>query len=219
MSPTKVIIARYFAGISLLVAGFYFLFCFVTNSLLEFLRVNEPVHDAEVLIVEGWLSGEFSEFVKDEFQKGAYKYILISGYSQQIDSNHDGEIAEDDTSHDALLASMLLTKEIDSSKIKTINVPDSITIHRTFAMARAAEKWLYNNDPSVRRVDDARLGVMAGKPGLHIEEFSEIHSTSASSLFRRKPCRCKSGGLHEADSGDRCGPLPIIRMLYCGLFF
>lgn len=153
-TPTKIIIARYFAGISLLVAGFYFLFCFATNALLEFLRVNEPVRDAEVLIVEGWLSGEFGEFVKDEFQKGTYKYILISGYSHQIDPNYDGEeIADYDISHDTPLASMLLTKEIDSSMIKTINVPDSIKIHRTFAMARAAGKWLYNNDPSVRRVN------------------------------------------------------------------
>jgi len=91
-------ITIYLTGVLLLVVGLYFLFCFFTNALAAFLHVNEPVHDADVLIVEGWLSQRFAESVKEEFQKGTYKYILISGFADEIYSKHDGkEITKSDT--------------------------------------------------------------------------------------------------------------------------
>ena len=147
-------ITIYLTGVLLLVVGLYFLFCFFTNALAAFLHVNEPVHDADVLIVEGWLSQRFAESVKEEFQKGTYKYILISGFADEIYSRYDGkEITKSDTSPDAPLASIRLQMGIDSTKIKIVEISNSVKIHRTFAMAQAAGKWLQNNDPSVRSVN------------------------------------------------------------------
>jgi len=150
----KPISVVYLTGGLLLVASLYFLFCFSTNALTEFLRVNKPIPDAEVLIVEGWISGKFDEAaVKEEFQKGSYKYILISDFADE-DSEFDGKtITEDDTSRSASFASKLIQMGIDSSKIKIVEKSNSIKIHKTFAMAQAAGKWLKNNDPSIRRVN------------------------------------------------------------------
>jgi hypothetical protein len=147
------IIVVYLTSGLLLVAGLYFLFCFSTNALTEFLRVNEPIQDAEVLIVEGWISGKFDEAVKEEFQKGSYKYILISGFADEDSEFGSTEITEGDTSRTASLASILIQMGIDSSKIKIVAISKSIKIHKTFAMAQAAGKWLQNNDPSIRRVN------------------------------------------------------------------
>jgi hypothetical protein len=150
----KPMTAIYSTGALLLLAGLYFLFCFLTNALAEFLNVDEPVREAEVLIVEGWLSAKFGESVKEEFQKGAYKYILIPGLANEINSKHDGkEITSGDTSGDAPLAAALIQMGIDSSKIKIAEISNSIKTHKTFTMAQAAGKWLQHNDPAVRRVN------------------------------------------------------------------
>ncbi len=147
-------ITLYISGFLLLSAGVYVLICFAANALADFFNVNEPVPNAEVLIVEGWVSGRFAESIKEEFFKGGYRYILISGLAQDM-SMEKGvkEIPPGNSSRAANLAFRLLKSGIDSSKVKIVEAPHSIEIHKTFSMAKAAARWLHSSDPSITRVN------------------------------------------------------------------
>ena len=150
------------AGIPIVGAAAYLCFNFVSNSIVEYLLVNKPVPQAEVLVVEGWLY-EFKKLVpsvSDEFNKGNYKYILISGKSYETISAFSGRDTIESPS--SSLEGLLLKNGIDSSKIKIVEI-HSVDMHKTFSMARSARNWLSQNDPDVKKINVCTAGAHGRK--------------------------------------------------------
>lgn len=150
----------FFTSIPIIAAAF-FCFNFLSNSLVEYLAITKPIRRAEVMIVEGWLF-EFKSlvaFVNNEFRMGEYKYILISGKSYATAATFDGDTVDSPSSGVAFLLREMGT---DPSKIKIVEV-FSVNEHKTFAMAKAARKWLLSNDPSVRSVNVCSAGAHGRK--------------------------------------------------------
>ena len=148
-------VALYVGGAVLLAAGLYVLFCFTGNALANFLRVNDPIPNAEVLIVEAWIPGRFAESVKEEFSKGKYRYILLSGLAQDMDVTGAKETVSGNYSK---IASSLAKAGLDSEKLKTVSIPNSTRAHKTFSMAKSAANWLHINDPSATRINVLTAG-------------------------------------------------------------
>jgi hypothetical protein len=123
---------------------------FSSNAIAQYLNVNKPIDEAEVLLVEGWVDIYTLKFVKNEFSKGSYKYILISGMEGEPASGRN--IVENTDSNASYIAQKLINRGIDSSEVK-VAACHSTSIHRTFSMALAVRDWLNLNDPSIRRVN------------------------------------------------------------------
>ncbi len=121
---------------------------FFTNVVAQFLNVNKPIEDAEVLLVEGWMNNTILKYVKKEFFKRPYKYILVSGMESQLNSvqNKENEI------YAWSVAQSLIDIGIDPAKIK-VSACHLTSMHKTFSMALAAKTWFSLNDPSVRCIN------------------------------------------------------------------
>ncbi len=126
-----------------LLLGFPFLFNIMKNAVCAYLRVYKPVDDARVLIVEGWLFPRYFPDVKNEFQRGGYDYILISGEFRT------GKSVKSDCER---LRWALADLGVDSARIKAVEIRVK-KLHNTLAMALAAKQWLNENDPAAKRVN------------------------------------------------------------------
>ena len=93
----------------------------------QFLKVNKPINDAEVLLVEGWVPKRLLGYVKEEFKSGPYRYILVSG----MDSAYvlDPDEGQKIYSNAINLARELIDMGIDSSRIKSVSC-SSTNIHK-----------------------------------------------------------------------------------------
>jgi hypothetical protein len=134
----------------ILLSSFFLLYNFSANAMAQFLNVNKPINNAEVLLVEGWVPKRLLRYVKEEFSGGSYRYILISGM--------DGEYIADPDERKKIYSNVLNVAHelenmgIDSSKIKVVSC-SSTSMHRTFSMALTARKWLNVNDPAVKLIN------------------------------------------------------------------
>jgi hypothetical protein len=188
-------------SVPLLAVASYFLFNFLSNSLVEYLFVNRPLAKADVLIVEAWVF-QFNNVVtsvEKEFKTGNYKYLLISGRSQGEGSPAFNQNSPTSSADGLSRALMLLG--IDSSQIKIVEIPSRAKTHRTFSMARAAGKWLRGNDPMVKNVNVCTAGIHGKKSwwtykrtlgkGYNVGILSFSSSTARPCKWRVR--RCSSG--------------------------
>ena len=95
INPSKLMILNAFK-IAALLLGIAFIFFFnrIMVSIHHFLEITSPI-DAQVLVVEGWLSGfdyTLPEVLK-EYQRGNYDYIVASSSSGRAKSGAE-ECAE-----------------------------------------------------------------------------------------------------------------------------
>jgi hypothetical protein len=132
----------------------------IKNALSSYLRVYKPIPDAQILIVEGWIFKNLIPYVSKEFQNGRYKYILISGESDTIDSN--GGRPTELSSDSERVTRVLVSTGIDPAKIRDVEI-HQIHNHNTLAMALAAKEWLDKNDPAVTRVNVCTAGTHGQK--------------------------------------------------------
>jgi hypothetical protein len=124
---------------------------FSANAIAQFLYVNNPIEDAEVLLVEGWIHNAILKYIKEEFLKSSYKYILVSGMEYQSVPVQDYN-QEPIESNASSVVQALIDIGIEPSKIK-VAACHSTNIHKTFSMAFAAKKWFSLNDPSVKHIN------------------------------------------------------------------
>jgi hypothetical protein len=134
----------------ILSGSFFLLYNFSANAIAQFLYVNKPIDDAEVLLVEGWVPKRFLGYVKEEFDKGSYGYILVSGMNSQYVSDPDDQ--QMIYSNASIVAHQLITMGIDTSKIIVVNC-FSTNIHKTFSMALATRRWVNLNNPTIKRIN------------------------------------------------------------------
>jgi hypothetical protein len=134
----------------ILLGGLFLLHNFSANAIAQFLIANKPINDAEVLLVEGWFPKGLLGYVKEEFNKGSYRYILVSGMDNEYVSSPDHE--QRIYSNASYVARELMNMDIDSSKIIVVSSA-STNIHKTFSMASAVKKWISLKDPTVKRIN------------------------------------------------------------------
>jgi hypothetical protein len=108
----------------------------IKKSIYFFLCINKPVQ-ADVLVIESWLSNCMLKEAATEFSHGGYRYCLVTGKKNKaIRSPVDA----------------LVRFGIDSNKVKSAEAK----MHKgynTFYMAQAAQEWLIVNDPTVSRIN------------------------------------------------------------------
>ena len=107
----------------------------VQDGMFSFLSLNRPI-DAEVLVIEGWLSGRMFEEAATEFIRGNYSYCLVSG---KIYSSF-------------LPAAVFRRFGVDSGVVKFTDA-ETRKGHNTYYMALAARQWLQSNDPGVSTIN------------------------------------------------------------------
>jgi hypothetical protein len=124
-----------------------------------FLAVNEPVA-ANVLIVESWLPDYAMRGVVEEFKRGGYKYVITSGrvLSDVWLAAHYPTAAE-------FAAANLALMGIETNRLVAAP-PPPVGRDRTYNSARAVQKWLAQNDPSVTAVNVYSLGPHARRTRL-----------------------------------------------------
>jgi hypothetical protein len=140
----------YFLICVILLGSFFLLYNFSANTIAHFLNVNKPINDAEVLLVEGWFPKRLMEYVKKEFNKGSYRYVLVSGMDNEYVSDPDHE--QKIYSNAASVAQELINMDIDPAKIIVVSC-SSKNIHKTFSMALTIRRWVKLNDPAIKRIN------------------------------------------------------------------
>lgn len=117
------------------------------QSLSLFLSITEPVQ-ADVLIIESWLSEPDLIEAAEIFKTGEYSYCIVSA----INSDHSK----------ANPAVILEKAGIDRNKIVKAGTFTSAT-HKTYNSAIETSKWIKKNDPKVQAFNVFTAGVHGRK--------------------------------------------------------
>ena len=113
----------------------------IQQTMYSFLSPSKPIN-AEVLVIEGWLSECMLGDAAREYLHGNYSYCLISG-------------KKDDSPRSPVKA--LIRYGIDSSAIKFTEAKMQKG-YNTFHMAHAAHEWFQTNDPKVSKINAFTAG-------------------------------------------------------------
>lgn len=116
-----------------------------------FLSVNQPV-DADVLIVEGWLSDYALQGAAEEFSQGHYRYLVTAGGPLKVGYHlsHLKTYAE-------LARSTLVQLGVDPKSVVSVSGPEVLR-DRTLSHAVAVQEWIQVNDPDLRSVNIYTMG-------------------------------------------------------------
>ncbi len=76
--------------ILLIIIGLFTFHQMIFRSLFTFLSVTQPVQNASILVIEGWLFEYMLKEAADEFERGQYAYCII------ISSKKDNHIPSND---------------------------------------------------------------------------------------------------------------------------
>jgi len=111
------------------------------HGVFLFLSPDRPIQ-AEVLVIEGWLSDCTLKEAAGEFLRGNYSYCLVSG-----GKNHSSHIP----------MKVLMHYGIDSVVIK-VTEAETVMGHNTYYMALATRQWLQTYDPKVSTMNILTAG-------------------------------------------------------------
>ncbi|MGK7918666.1 MAG: YdcF family protein [Trichodesmium sp.] len=128
-----------------------FLIVMCCFNIYSFLAVTAPL-EADLLIVEGWMSDYAVKSAIAEFNRGAYQKLITTGtpigkgfYLSKYDN-----FAE-------LTAATLIILGFDSDKVVAIPTPQ-VTKYRTTAAAMAVKEWLATSNLKVNSINIYSLG-------------------------------------------------------------
>jgi len=124
---------------------------FFVLSIHPFLALTAPV-DGEILTVEGWLPEYALKEAIAEFEKGNYRYLIVTGGPIP----HGSYLARYKTFPE-LGAAILLQLGFAKDKLKVVPAPEVVR-DRTFASAVALKKWIKESGDLVRSIDIVSLG-------------------------------------------------------------
>ncbi len=137
-------------------------FAFVL-TINDFLAITRHV-DANILLVEGWISysSSLSE-AAEEFNRGHYERLVTVGESfgrhdETLDAENSADVA----------ATLLRELGVDRDRIVVLRIP-GLTVHRTFASALTLKNWLAKSNTRVTGVNVFTLGAHARKSLLVFE--------------------------------------------------
>lgn len=116
------------------------------SHLHDFLAVNQPVN-AEVLIVEGWLSDINLERATEEFLSGSYKYVCTAGVPLE-----QGSVLFKYNTYAELAATIMKRYGMPEEPLIIAATP-AVQRNRTFECARAAQKTLETKNIAYRAIN------------------------------------------------------------------
>jgi len=117
----------------------------------SFLAVNAPV-EADILVVEGWMTDEYHKAVKELAGEGGYELVITTGGPLRR-----GHYLIEYRSYAELTAASLMAMGVEASKLQAVPAPD-VKRDRTFHSARAVRKWLDDHQRETAAVDVVTLG-------------------------------------------------------------
>ncbi|NEQ39484.1 MAG: YdcF family protein [Okeania sp. SIO3I5] len=120
-------------------------------NIYSFLAVTSPI-EADLLIVEGWMSDYAVKSAIAEFNRGAYQKLITTGtpigkgfYLSEYDN-----FAE-------LTAATLIIWGVDPDRVVAVPTPQ-VTKYRTTASAMAVKEWLQTSNLKVNSINIYSLG-------------------------------------------------------------
>ena len=128
--------------------------------LYSFLTMNRPVSDGEILIVGGWIPDYLLEQVITEFKTHNYQLLITTGgpLSKGSYLSEYGNYAD-------LTAAILKKMGVNEKVLVSVPTPP-VKTDRTYAAALAVNKWLLNNDRSVKSLNIFSVGPHARRSWL-----------------------------------------------------
>lgn len=133
-------------GWLLLVLFLLTLLLIVITQIHSFLAVHAPIQ-AEVLLVEGWVSDLVIKGAVNEYQQGAYKLIITTGLPLER-----GSFLSQYRNYAQLTAATLKALDIPPEKIITIPTPET-KINRTANSAQAVKDYLKHSNLKIKSLN------------------------------------------------------------------
>jgi hypothetical protein len=133
------------------------LFCanvFINQS-YSFLAVTQPIPNAELLIVDGWMPDYAIAKAKVEFETGRYQKMLVVGAPIS-----QGRFLAEYKSFADLAGQTLKALGTPAEKMVLLQV-ESVDRDRTLATARTVQDWLSRQAPMVKAVNLYTFGTHA----------------------------------------------------------
>jgi len=141
-----------YVSITALIVGLAFVL-----TINDFLAINRRV-EANILVVEGWVSGTSAiGEASEEFKRGQYQLLItVGGPTDRGNGNPD------QTNLAMLAASQLQELGVDKRFIVVLAVPE-VSRHRTYASAVALRNWLNDSGTKTTGVNVFTIGPHARK--------------------------------------------------------
>ncbi|MFP4014936.1 MAG: ElyC/SanA/YdcF family protein, partial [Chitinispirillaceae bacterium] len=129
----------------------------------SFLAVSKPVN-GEILVVEGWVPDDALEKAAEQFRRGTYRFIAVTG--GPLDQ---GSYLIEYGNYAQLGAATLSKLGIEDSLIVPVSAP-AVSRDRTFTSAVALKNWLQKSGEEIGSLDLCSF---------------DAHSRRSALLFRR----------------------------------
>ncbi len=137
----------------------------VINKVSDHLSKTSRV-DANILLVEGWLTSYEIEMAYKEFNKNGYTYIITSGLKLPEDTTRNtyirDKIINNYNSEAESARKRFLAMGIDSSKIVAIPA-HRVKINKTLTSALAVREWLKTTKVDVKGINIVSSGTHASR--------------------------------------------------------
>jgi hypothetical protein len=130
-------------------------------GIYDFLAINRPVAEANVLVVEGWLwSSSAMKEAAELYKQGKYDWLVTVGEPNDGNVQDEGEQADKSTAE--LAAKRLMEYSVDEKRITQLAVPQ-VEKHQTYACALTVRKWLNESKIKPTGINVFSLGTHARK--------------------------------------------------------
>lgn len=175
-----------------------------------FLTVNNG-GNADVMVVEGWISSRRLECAASAFHEGHYqRVVVVKNVSQEGDKWESGAYTADWVARD------LVADGIPTNKIQLLFCP-AVHRDRTYACAIAVRQWMEQNALSVKSIDVATVAVHTRRSRLLYEKaFSDNVTVRAIAL---PDVDYDADHWWRSSEGVREVPFELLAYLYVRFFF
>ncbi|NEP82441.1 MAG: hypothetical protein F6K39_32415 [Okeania sp. SIO3B3] len=128
-----------------------FLITICCFNIYSFLAVTSPI-EADILIVEGWMSDYAVKLAIAEFQQGAYQKLITTG-----SPIGKGYYLSEYNNFSELTAATLIALGVDPDRVVAVPTPQVVK-YRTAASAIAVKEWLTTSNLKVDSINIYTLG-------------------------------------------------------------
>ncbi len=131
-----------------------------TINLHNFLAINQPVSQAEILVVEGWLPDYAIKEAIGEFNSGKYQLVITTGLPLS-----KGYYLAEYKNFAQLAAATMVKLGFDPNKLVAVPAPE-VMKDRTYASAIALREWLQGAKNPVKAINLYTFGPHARRSWL-----------------------------------------------------
>ncbi|NEQ73865.1 MAG: hypothetical protein F6K23_12880 [Okeania sp. SIO2C9] len=135
----------------LIIGLIIFLIAICCFNIYSFLALTSPI-EADILIVEGWMSDYAVKLAIAEFQQGAYQKLITTG-----SPIGKGYYLSEYNNFAELTAATLIALGVDPDRVVAIPTPQVVK-YRTAASAIAVKEWLATSHLKVDSINIYTLG-------------------------------------------------------------